>query len=98
MTDRTNNPDLLQGNFSLVKPDQILFKSISTADHGDHDLIEFWVADKDKEVHCVAWDATANALKRALENNPVSEISLTYKHKVNRFTNNVDYSVRRFTI
>lgn len=98
MLEKSSTPDLLQGNFTLVKPDQILFKSISTADHGEHDLIEFWVADQDKEVHCVAWDATANALKRALENNPVSEISLTYKHKVNKITRNIDYSVRRFTI
>lgn len=95
-----NRPDsnLLNGTFPIADLDEIVFKTIVTREGDEHDLLEFWVNHEEKKVHCVAWDATANALKLALENRKPASISLLYKHKQNRFTQDIDFSVRRFTI
>ncbi|ATZ16063.1 hypothetical protein JN01_0012 [Entomoplasma freundtii] len=96
--DNRGDSNLLNGTFPVENLDEIVFKTIVTREGDEHDLLEFWVNHDGKKVHCIAWDATANALKQAFDNHKPESITLLYKHKQNRFTQDVDYSVRRFEL
>lgn len=84
--------------FVIAESKKTLFKTVNGKDGKTHDLFEFWVLDNGNEVHCIAWDNVAHDLKKVLDSGKTNEISLTFKKRLNKFTEKIDYSVREFKI
>ncbi|WP_368485999.1 hypothetical protein [Spiroplasma sp. DGKH1] len=95
---RRNDDIISNVQFPIIGDKGTNFKTVNSKDGGSHDLFEFWVEDNGNEVHCIAWDDVANKLKSEFNFDNFKNIIITYKKRLNKFTEKTDYSVREFSL